>query len=527
MGPLVVALVATLGVLLTLGDPGITCDEFYDVQAGKSLVRALQLQGLDFFRAAHVEQNYGWMTPHPPLGRWVLGWTHHLFDDVPDEPFAVAVIAGRFAPALAFGCLVFLAGWTSLQVTGELGGTVAAVAVALSPRAFADAHFATLDTITALTQFAAIVALAKAVEAGARPRNIVLAGFVWGLALATKFQGLLLGPIGIAWLVWRLRRRAWLPILIWGAVGGVTFFVLWPWLWYAPVERIFSYVSSSTQRQALHVYYLGQVWRDVDAPWHYPWLMFAVTLPVGFLLLGLAGLWGGGRRWWRDPLLSLVAAAFLFILGVFSVPGTPVYDGIRLFLVAVPLWSVAVGVGAQWLFEHSRFALWPVAVRGGALTLLLAAQAVGLAMYHPVQLSYYNALVDGLPGASRLGFETTYWGDSVTEEMLELAAAESAGTPIFYAPHLAPFQAASVEASSPGFVAAGGSLVGWDATRTPGPNASRYALVYRRQADLPAVEKLLRGARVRAETSCQGVWLTRLYELNPAPSNEIPAPPRP
>lgn len=524
IAPLLVAIAATLAVLVTLGDPGITCDEFYDVQAGKSLVRAWQIQGFDFFRTANVDQNFGWLTPHPPLGRWILGWTHHLFDGAPDELFAVAVIAGRFAPAIAFGLLVFLTGLATQRAAGQVGGMAAAVALALSPRAFADAHFATLDTFTALSQFAAILALARAVEMGGKPKHFASAGFVWGLALATKFQGMLLGPVGIAWLVWRLGKQAWLPVLTWGASAGLTFFLFWPWLWHAPVERVLAYLSSSTQRQSLHVYYLGQVWRDVDAPWHYPWIMLFVTLPIGLLLLGFAGLWAGGRQWWSDPRLSLIAASFLFVLGVFSFPGTPVYDGVRLFLVAVPLWSVAVGVGANWLFHHPRLQGWPRPVRAVLLAVLLAAQAVGIATYHPVQLSYYSALVGGLPGAEQLGFETTYWGDSVSSKMLRIAADEAAGTPILYAPHLAPFQASSVEASAPEFVAAGGQLVGWDADRSSEVAGSRLVIVYRRQADLAAVDPLLADARLLAETSCRGVWLTRLYELS-APPDRLTTPP--
>ena len=38
---------------------------------------------------------------------------------------------------------------------------------------------------------------------------------------------------------------------------------------------------------------------------------------------------------------------------------------------------------------------------------------------HPFGLSYYNALVGGLPGAERLGLELTYWGDAVDRVLLD------------------------------------------------------------------------------------------------------------
>jgi hypothetical protein len=283
-------------------------------------------------------------------------------------------------------------------------------------------------------------------------------------------------------------------------------------------------LATATERQVLHVFYLSRSWPDIDAPWHYPWVMFVATLPLGLLALGLAGVWGGGRRWWRDPRLSLVAISFLFVLAVFSYPGTPVYDGVRLFLVVFPLWAFAVGVGANWIFNHPRLARWPRGVRIAALALLLAGQAVGIVAYHPFQLSYYCSLVGGLRGAERLGFETTYWGDSVTRELLEAAAHAAPGECVIYAPHLAPFQAAAVNATSPTLADAGVTLVGWDANRPDDARECRFAIVYRRRADLESVAPLIAGARVVAETSSHGVWLARLYELArpiapPAPSN--------
>ena len=39
--------------------------------------------------------------------------------------------------------------------------------------------------------------------------------------------------------------------------------------------------------------------------------------------------------------------------------------------------------------------------------------------YHPLQLSYYNALIGGLSGANRAGMEPTYYWDAVTPDVRE------------------------------------------------------------------------------------------------------------
>ena len=60
--------------------------------------------------------------------------------------------------------------------------------------------------------------------------------------------------------------------------------------------------------------------------------------------------------------------------------------------------------------------------RSVVLFMWLLMQSVGVITTHPCQLSYFNSLVSGSPGAERLGFERTYWGDSLTRRELEVVA---------------------------------------------------------------------------------------------------------
>jgi len=78
----------------------------------------------------------------------------------------------------------------------------------------------------------------------------------------------------------------------------VLFVVGWPWLWYDPVGRLRAYLGTGVERATIQVLYFGRVYADRDVPWHYPWLYFAVTVPVGLHLLGAFGLVRGwrGRR---------------------------------------------------------------------------------------------------------------------------------------------------------------------------------------------------------------------------------------
>ncbi len=605
LGPLLIALAALAAVLATIAPdgngPGVTCDEPYHILQGKWLVTALRRQGPAFFLPQNIKQNFDWPMGGPPvqapLGYWILGWTNHLFDPAPENPLVFSIDAARFAPAAAFALLILLVGTWTARREGALAGTVAAAAVALTPRLFGHAHLAALDMLTTLFFVAALLALADAARSG-KTWCFALAGVVWGAAMLTRLHGLLLAPPVILWLFWRLRGRVVWPLSAWCAAGAATFFLGWPWLWLDPVGHFLRYLSTGPHRMSLHVFYWGQIWADRGVPWHYPWVMFAVTVPLGLLALGIIGLWSecAGLRparrssrpasrenFLRDGDGALIVGMMLFPLALFSLPGVPVYDGVRLFLMVFPLWAIWVGVGARRFVESgssgsrvgqakhsggrvgqakrsptslrrvgqakrsptrtdaetdtnaetaennggaalrlthttllSTQVAHPTRWRTAALAIFIALQGIGLAIYQPCCLSYYNLLVGGLAGADRLGFEATYWGDSVREPLLAEGARLADGSPLLYAPNLAPFQAPAVAMCSPSLSEAGVELVGENLSAPNPADGCRYAVIYNRRADPASV--LGRG-KVVCEYRKQGVWLSRLIDLR-APLDE-------
>jgi len=520
-GPLGIAVAATVATLATLGPaaggPGVTCDEFYHVDYGKRLVTAVRQQGPAFLAPANIRRNFPWKPGgapvHPPLGNWILGWTHHLFDPAPDNPFVISIAAARFAPALALGLLVLLVGLCTARAEGFLAGNAAALAVVLVPRVFGHAHLAALDTLTALFFVAAVLAVIEADRRGGRLWHFGLAGIVSGLAMLVRLHGLLLLVPVAAWLIWRLRRRAAAPLAAWTTAAAATLFLGWPWLWLAPLENLRQYLGTATGRVPLHVFYAQAVWADCDVPWHYPTVMFVVALPLGLLVFGLLGLWARRRSWKAEPGFPLVIGTLAFLLLVFSWPGVPVYDGVRLFLPVFALWAVAVGSGAGWVADHHYVRRLAPRLRGLLVGLLLGSQGAGLILYHPWQLSHYSLLVGGLGGAQRLGFEVTYWGDSVTEPLLAEAARRATDGAVLFGPNLAPFQATAVETSSPALQDARVRLVDRPPSGPEEIGECRYAVFYHRRADLGEVQRLMQAGRVVEEHSRQGVWLARLVEF--------------
>ncbi|HOP78547.1 MAG TPA: glycosyltransferase family 39 protein [Thermogutta sp.] len=516
------------------GGPGVTCDEFYHISYGKRLVASFHANGLGSFRPSCIESTFAWRKDgppvHPPLGNWVLGWANWLFDPEPFNPLRVAITPARLGTAICFGCLALIVGLFCAAHFGTISGVIAVVSLVCMPRLFGHAHLAALDLITATMCTATIVAVTWA-EQHKRWYSLIVAGVIWGLALLTRFHGLLCLPPVVCYLCYRYRWRAMPLAMLWLISGLITFFLGWPWLWLDPLGHIQQYLISSTQRIHIHTFYLGRVWNDTVVPWHYPWVMFLVTLPPGLLFLGLAGIISPFLRArsisetqqkvsTTEPAgIWLVFGTICFFLLVFSLPGVPVYDGVRLFLPVYPLWAILVGQGTLVASTYLKCTMQRHhTLRAILVCAFFASQAVGTVWFRPVWLSYYNCLVGGLAGAEKLGFEVNYWGDALTEEILCRAAEQiRPGESLSFAPSLAPYQAAGILVASPCLMKQEILLKAWSQETDDESTISRWLLIYHRRSDLPeSLVRLIDERPAVAEVTRQGVWLAKLIALGGA-----------
>jgi hypothetical protein len=307
-----------------------------------------------------------------------------------------------------------------------------------------------------------------------------------------------------------------------------VFVIGWPWLWLDFFGHLTEYFGRTTGRVSLNVWYLGQVFKDVEAPWHFPWVMTLVTVPVGILLLAGIGLWGARRRILSDPATSLIVGSVVAPLVLFSLPRVAVYDGARLFLIAFPGIALLAGVGVSGFHKWLVAREWPARP---ILGILLATQVAGVMTTTPYYLSYYNVAVGGTPGAERLGFEVSYWGDSYSRDFFhKMTEAVPDNAIVQVTPVLHQFQLAEIERQVP-MLAKGTSPTGrrvWlvpaDKPLAPYRNRGRsegmggssfpaeFLAVFHRRADAPST-KLLEEAGwelIGAET-CQGVVVASLW----------------
>lgn len=532
--PGLLAAVALASVLATLGDPGLTVDEPINAGHGVRFVQQLARDPGSLVRREGVERAWRSAHDHPPLARILIGLVQAAWD--PDWKTAISPTGhfGRPASALAFAAIVGLGARWAWILAGPLGGAFAGVALLSMPRLFAHAHFASPEMISAAFFLAGLESAAWALRTGEGSSGwlkTALAGIVLGLALLTKLTCVLL-PVGVA-AATALRGRGFARLALWLAVGGGIFFLGWPWLWpldqagdspgwTGSIERFRDFAATGLDRATIYVWYFGRQYphESQGVPWHYSLVFFVLTIPLPVLWVGGVGAASAIRQGPQDFDRTALWLTLALILVVFSLP-IDRYDGERLFLMAFPIGGVLSGLGAAAIGEwaSTRIGRWGAAA---ILAALLVPGIVAAVRMHPFQLSYYNLLAGGLRGADRRGLEATYWGDAITDEVLDAFSklappgACAALLPTLYGGHAVLLSTPRMREKRQ-FVVPGDRLA---------ESGCQWAILFNRAGYLhdPLPEAVLRDGDVRFELAREGVWLARVVRLPEGFTVPAPAP---
>lgn len=453
--------VAFVWVVATASDIGVGYDE--PIYGGYALRYLAWLQLLvdcwmrgDFltpFRFEVIDTYWHAKDMHPPIPKLIAALGYAVMTPLLGDDYA----AMRSGTGFLFGAMLAAIYWSGRIPLTRAGALFAVGAVAFMPRMFADAHFLTMDMPVTATTVIGTLLLLQALERPSRWR-LIAAMLGVGAAFASKANGFLIIPAAVAFVVatsdWRSMWRdktQWRPfawalgrslgvIALVGAGAMAFLFATWLWLWVDPLHRFRDYFTFHAKHFVVHTFYLGRLW--AMAPWHYPLVMTAVTVPAVTLLTALCGAGVTLWRWGTAPALAQMALlSYCVHIAPFLLPTTPKYNGVRLFEPAFPFLGIlagyAFGTAAQaltaWL--RAKAAQWissPHLCVTALGIVLLAPAAHGTLSSHPFGLSYYNALVSGVQGAKER-FEVTYWGVNLLS-LLPFLNRQPQGTKVFVFP---------------------------------------------------------------------------------------------
>ena len=428
--------------LAGLSTVGLTDDDDFYVPAGISyaawLGRAATFEPQAWTRAG-IDAAFTINHEHPPVAKYVFGLSHFALNGMLGPTDSARVGTVLFSTLIAVLLLVLAMRHLGAQ-RGLWAGGFAVLALLTLPRFYFHSHAATLDVpVAAMYLAAATLALLG-------ERSMAAAwwtGVVFGLATATKLNGpfLIVPYLIFALLVrWRHIRadvghrpagQVQLPplplaLISMALIGPVVFFASWPWMWFDTVARVQEYVQFHLHHYGIYFLYFGERYvKDPFAPWHAPFTMAAITVPVAISALAIIGLLFGAKvvlrrlhhasgpdsELRREGDLILTAALHALItISVVAASGGPKYGGAKLFMPFFPFWCLLAGYGVLRLYEAVRSASLIVRlVPGSAAAVALVASVALQARFGGYALSQYNALAGGLRGATAIGFERQYY----------------------------------------------------------------------------------------------------------------------
>jgi 4-amino-4-deoxy-L-arabinose transferase-like glycosyltransferase len=436
-------------VVATLPDAGVTWDEPLYIKAARGYMAWLGLlrrglQQRDLSEALADETIVRWWVQdptlelHPPVGKFLSGLTWAAL-----RGGLGSISAHRFSNALLFSGLVGLVFWMISAAYDTASGIFAALSLLLMPRMFFHAHLANIDTTMAIAWFAAMYLFWR-YESRPGWAPVAVNGLAFGLALGTKMNAVL---IPIVWGIWVLLfRRNWRSVLrvaASAAIGAGAFVAMWPWLYHDTANRLLYYFLMASRFKDRPQFYLGQTLPHV--PWHYPFVITLAVVPLAITVMYLLGIvrvlqssagsttltagpsqTATGRPSARETGWLLLLNAFVPLL--FAATGLQAaYSGERHFIPAYPYMACLAGLGfggvltlltSRWQRLYSGENAFRVQlVMAALLALLLVPPLLAMIQIHPYELSYYSELVGGLPGATRLGLETTFWCETYQDAL--------------------------------------------------------------------------------------------------------------
>jgi 4-amino-4-deoxy-L-arabinose transferase-like glycosyltransferase len=263
-------------------------------------------------------------------------------------------------------------------------------------------------------------------------------GVVWGLALATKINALIIPPIVLfAWtLIFQRRRYLFIRLALMGLIGIGFFLLSWPWLYHGLFEHLTAYVGfMTTGRLPVEQYYFGEIY--TPPPWHFPFIITILVIPFSIFLLATFGVVSLVRHPDDRPLGGLLLMAIFVCLAIFTSGLGQVFDNERFMMPVFPYIAVLAGIGfvrtvpvvekflSSRRIQVSRQQLVTVMIIVVFVPHLLLAYDL-----YPHLLSYYSEVIGGAYGAKLLGLETTYWCETYSEVLSYLNTHASPGAVI-------------------------------------------------------------------------------------------------
>jgi hypothetical protein len=245
---------------------------------------------------------------------------------------------------------------------------------------------------------------------------LVLAAATLGITISIRLVGVFAGVIISGVSLWKERKRAFLPLIMYWISALAVTYITWPAIWGSPFSHLMDRIIRTTGFTSFSVLYRGNVYLSDSLPWHYVPTLLGIQLTIPAVILALAGLVVLLIKGWK----RVIPTCVIFLLGAWviipiiaaSTSLIPIYDNFRHLLFILPPIILLAGAGLDSVLEKIPF----LPGKAFLVVLLLLPGIIGVIRLHPYEYIYYNEFVGGMDGAVDK-FPLDYWCTSNREAM--------------------------------------------------------------------------------------------------------------
>jgi hypothetical protein len=444
---LAIGVLAALAVLavLTFRDYGLGWDDYTHAEYGGLLLRLYE-SGFGDRRALSFVNLYAYGGGFDMLAALAA-------KVLPFDLFETRRLCGA-----AIGLIGLAVTWRiGRRFGGSLAGLLALVFLATCPLYYGHMFINAKDAPFAVAMVVMLLGLIRSFEEYPTPSapTVALFGFGLGLSMGTRVLGDLAPLYALAGLSFVMIAEAGqtdvpvgqrglrfvltlLPSLV---LAYAVMALIWPWSIVDPLNplRAVAYFSHFFEKPWKEMF-AGVPVAVPDMPRTYVPQLFVLTMPVGLLLLGSAGIMAAVVTIAQRQIAVTKRACILVVVLAATVPVViacltrpAMYNGIRHFVFVAPPFAVLGGAAGAWIIARcanaSRAAcgLAAAIIVGGILLPI-----VDMIRLHPYEYTHFNKIAGGVRAADER-YMLDYWGlafkqaaDGLREKLAERQEAPAA-----------------------------------------------------------------------------------------------------
>jgi hypothetical protein len=427
----ILVLIFSFGVrYVNIAAPGITWDEPIYVHAGITYIN--NILHLNFVDTAWSENS-----EHPDVSKFIYGAAVWLFNGgIYDyNAFIVSKIMSAIMGAATCAIVYLLCA----EFYDRRIAISAAAILALIPDFVAHNQMAAIDGPLTLFFAVTLYLFMMAVKKDSI-RYYIASAISLGVLIDTKFNGAFAIPVMIAFFIIHRYKNTdankkirelihfkhnlpdilkkvdkYLPLKPAGyffAIMLATIYVLWPWIWYDPLDlgRTLKHWIVSVPTE----YFLGV---NQAAPIYYYPVYFMVTTPALLLVPLALGIYSAARSKDAFKYILLLWMFVPFLYGFSSF----VQGGMRYLLMIYPAVAILCALGLDWIAgivcrHHIKLRDVTFVIFTAVTVMYLIYTLLTITPYY---LDYYNGLVGGVSNVDdhRL-FNVGWWGEGVYDSVM-------------------------------------------------------------------------------------------------------------